>query len=93
MTRATDIVAYTYSAENWTPLGLVEVGIREGWLAPAARDMDTEEVLDQAQHQFGIDRYDEGTFDSGTFPKVIFETDINPDELFRNEHGEYVHIH
>lgn len=93
MASATDIVAYTYNAENWTPLGLVEVGIREGWLAPVARDMVTEEVLDQAQHQFGIDRYDEGTFDSDTFPKVIFEVEVNPDELFRNERGEYVHIH
>ncbi|QXN74021.1 hypothetical protein SEA_ALUMINUMJESUS_95 [Microbacterium phage AluminumJesus] len=92
MTSSTEVVAYTYNAENWTPAGVVEVGIREGWLAPAARDMVTEEVLDQAQHQFGIDRYDEGTFDSGIFPKVIFQTDINPDELFRNEHGEYVHI-
>lgn len=92
MTSEPRVIGYTYNAENWTPLGLVEVGIREGWLAPAARDMDTEEVLDQAQHQFGIDRYDEHTFDSGTFPKVIFGVDVELDELFRNEHGEYVHI-
>lgn len=88
----TDVVAYTYNAENWTPMGLVEVGIREKWLAPAARDMVTEDVLDQAQHDFGIDRQDERSYDSGTFPKVIFESGVEPDELFRNEHGEYVHI-
>lgn len=92
MTSSTNVVAYTYQAENWTPLGLIEIGIRQFWLAPAARDMPAEDVLDQAQHDVGVDRYDERSYDSDTFPKVIFQTDINPDELFRNEHGEYVHI-
>lgn len=90
--HATEIVAYTYNAENWTPAGLIEVGIREGWLAPAARDMAPEDVLDQAQHAEGVDRYDERSFDSGDFPKVIFADSLNDDELFRNENGEYVRI-
>lgn len=90
--HATEIVAYTYAAENWTPAGLIEVGIREGWLTPAARDMAPEDVLDQAQHSFGIDRVDEYSFDSDEFPKVIFASQIEDDELFRNERGEYAHI-
>ena len=90
--RATDVVAYSYNAEQWTPAGLIEVGIREGWLAPAARDMEAEEVLDQAQHAFGIDRYDESTYDSGEFPKVIFGSQIEDDDQFRNEDGAYVKL-
>lgn len=88
----TTVVAYTYQAENWTPAGLIEIGIRQFWLAPAARDMPAEDVLDQAQHNVGVDRYDESSYDSEVFPKVIFAEDASPTELFRNEHGEYVHI-
>ncbi|QUE25391.1 hypothetical protein SEA_FIZZLES_97 [Microbacterium phage Fizzles] len=90
MAHATDIVGYTYKAENYTPAGIVEVGIREGWLAPAARDMVTEEALDQAQHDFGIDRYDEGTYDSDVFPKVIFDDSVTEDETFVDEYGTHV---
>lgn len=92
MTKATDIVGYMYNADIWTPAGIIELGIRDGWLAPAARDMDAEEVLDQAHHQFGIDRYDECSYDSSEFPKVVFRASVESDELFRNEYGEYVHI-
>lgn len=87
---STQPIAYTYNAEQWTPAGLIEVGIREGWLAPAARDMSAEDVLDQAQHSFGIDRYDESTYDSDEFPKAIFECD--DDDVFRNEDGAYVKL-
>lgn len=90
---STRVVGYTYNAENWTPAGLIEVGIREFWLAPAARDMEPEDVLDQAQHNVGVDRYDEHSYDSSVFPKVIFDDSVTEDEQFRNEHGEYVHIH
>lgn len=80
------VAAYTYKAEQFTPAGIIEKGIREGWLAPAARDMDVEDVLDQAQHYVGVDRMDERSYDSDTFPKVIFMTDVEPGESFRDEH-------
>lgn len=92
MTSATDIIGYTYAAENWTSQGIIEAGIRDGWLAPAARDMDVEEVLDQAQHYFPIDRMDETTFDSGEFPKVIFRYQVEDDELLLDENREYVRV-
>lgn len=91
---ATDIVGYTYKAEQYTPAGIIEQGIREEWLSPGARGMRVEDALDQAAAFNGIpiDRAEERSFDSDEFPKVIFESDVEPDELFRNEHGEYVHI-
>lgn len=92
----TDVVAYNYNAEQYTPAGLVEVGIRLGWLAPAARSMNVEEVLDQAQHSFGIDRQAEHTYDSSYFPKVIFGWMIGQGtddvDLFLDENGEYVTV-
>lgn len=89
---ATDIVGYTYKAEQYTPAGIIEQGLIEGWLAPAARSMNVEEVLDQAQHYVGVDREDERSYDSEEFPKVIFESDVEPGELFVNEYGDYVVI-
>lgn len=90
--NATDVVAYTYATEQWTPRGVIEIGIREGWLAPAARDIGAEAALDQAQHYVGVDRYDEYSYDSSTFPKVIFGDQVTEDDLFRDEHGRYVKL-
>jgi hypothetical protein len=81
MTKATDIVGYTYQAATWCPEHLIDCGIAQGWLAPGARGMSTEDALDQAQHQFGIDRQDEHTFDSGAFPKVMFASSIDQPEF------------
>lgn len=72
MTKAFDIVAYTYRADTLDPECMIEQGIAEGWLAPAARGMRAEDALEQAQHHFGIDRMDEYSYDSDTFPKVVF---------------------
>lgn len=75
---ATDIVGYTYKAENYMPRQLIEVLINEGRAAPAARDMPVEDVLDQivGAEALDLDRMDERSFDSGDFPKVIFESQI-----------------
>lgn len=78
--KAWDIVGYTYQADTFCPKDVIEVLIERGEASPAARDMRTEDALDQIAGANGIDRQDERTFDSGDFPKVIFESDVEGDE-------------
>lgn len=70
-----DIVGYMYCAAEYTPeqwhAAYVERWIQGGVLAPAARDMAVEDILNQAAAYLGIDRDDEYSFDSDDFPKVI----------------------
>lgn len=62
------IVGYTYNADVFCPDHM-----RNGFAGFATRDgMDAEAVLDAAALASGIDRKDEGSFDSGDFPKVVF---------------------
>ena len=70
---ATDIVGYTYNADQYCPdciLKPEQIGFA----------FSVEAVLDVVARFMDIDRYDEKTFDSGTFPKVIFESQIEDDE-------------
>lgn len=92
MSRSDDIVGYTYRAENYTPAGLIERMVRDGNLSPAARDMSAEDVLDQHAGACAIDRYEEHTFDSNEFPKVIFVYHMaaEPGRGLVNEFGVYV---
>jgi hypothetical protein len=90
--HATDIVAYTFQAEQLTPEGLIEIMIARGEASPAARDMRVEDALDQIAAANGIDRYDEHTFDSEEFPKVIFASQLEEGETFRDADGEYVEL-
>lgn len=70
--NAADIVAYTYKADVYTQRGIIERLIADGLAAPAARDMRAEDALTQIAEANAIDRFDEWTYDSGEFPKVIF---------------------
>lgn len=90
--HATDIVAYTLQAENCTPAGLIEIMIARGAASPAARDMRVEDALDQIAAANGIDRADESSFDSEEFPKVIFASQLEDGETFRDADGEYVEL-
>jgi hypothetical protein len=90
--HATDIVGYTYAVEQYTLAGVIEAMIADGSASPAARDMDTEAVLTQIAEANGIDRFDESSFDSGDFPKVIFASDVEDGELFLDSDGEYVEV-
>lgn len=73
----TQPAAYLYRGDIYTPDGIVDAMIRRGEASPAARDMPVEEVLDQVAGANAIDRYDEATFDSGEFPKVVFGNQID----------------
>lgn len=59
------------SVAEWLPSDGPRNWIEAGILAPAARDMPIEDVLNQAAAYLGIDRDDETSFDSDDFPKLI----------------------
>lgn len=68
-----DIIGYTYNADNFTPKALIEFMVQIRELAPAAFDMSPEVALNQLSDVYGIDRDNEYSFDSGEFPKVILK--------------------
>jgi hypothetical protein len=74
---ATEIVGYTYKADNYRADDLVEAMIRDGIAAPGARGMAIEDVLNQIAGAEAVDREDEYSFDSDDFPKVIFGSQID----------------
>ncbi|HWL41803.1 MAG TPA: hypothetical protein VNQ73_02580 [Ilumatobacter sp.] len=69
--RADEIAAYTYRADIHCPGCLIDAMIRDRIAAPAARDIPTEDVLDQCAGAMAIDRDDESSFDSDEFPKPV----------------------
>jgi hypothetical protein len=66
------IVGYTYQADNHCPPCIWSMFARQA----SQDDHDTEAVLDTVARARGIDRYDERSFDSGDFPKVIFSSQL-----------------
>ena len=75
--KSFDIAGYTYAADTYCtgcildalPTG--EGGAFDGWRDMTGR-MTPEQNLDELATAFGIDRYDESSYDSGEFPKVVF---------------------
>lgn len=87
MARSDDIVAYQYRAALYCSrdiLGAMPFGPGgdfDGWaLAVGADPMTTEENLSEIAMAFGIERFDERSFDSGDFPKVVFRDQITDDD-------------
>lgn len=70
-----DIVGYTYRAENLCP----RCQVLAFECDPAIRNC--EQMLDTVATSRGIDRYDEHSFDSRDFPKVVFSGMVEDDEL------------
>jgi hypothetical protein len=66
-----DPVGYTYRADNVSGATLVETLIREGRLSPGARGMRVEDALDQLAAIEDVEREDEHTFDTDSFPKKL----------------------
>lgn len=82
--KAYSIVGYIYQADIYCPsciLHVLPTGEGEafdGW-KDVSGTMTAEENLDELAAAFGIDRYNEESFDSGEFPKVVFASD-SPDD-------------
>lgn len=69
--RSDEIAAYSYRAGLYCPVCVIEAMIADGIAAPAARDMATDDVLEQCAGALGIDRDDESSFDADEFPKPV----------------------
>lgn len=76
--HATDIVAYTFRAENLCPDCTVKAVCADRRLAttPAAWEMGAEDLLEQLAAYHGIAREDERSYDSDEFPKVVFGSQV-----------------
>lgn len=79
--NSTDIVGYTYKADNHHPECVIHAGLADGSLAPAARDIDVDWALHQWVHSVGGNPTDEHTYDSGDAPKVIFADQVDDNEV------------
>ena len=83
MSKAWDIVGYTYAADTYCPdciisaLPMGDGQTFDGWGTSVT--ISTEGNLDELALAFGIDRMDERSYDSGEFPKVIFESNVEDD--------------
>jgi hypothetical protein len=83
---ATDIVGYTFNADNYCPdciIAVLPTGDGEafdGWALAKGVRMSTEDNLHEIAAAFGIDWTDEHSFDSSEFPKVIFDSQLESDE-------------
>lgn len=67
-----DIEAYMYQADLWCPTCIVETLTGESPLYGM-----TEKILDLLAMRCGINRADEGSFDSDDFPKVLLGQSLN----------------
>lgn len=81
MAHSTDIVGYTFQAENLCLDCAHSLSVRLFREAGGkVESMLVETNLDAAATYLGIDRHDESTFDSGDFPKVIFDSQVEDGE-------------
>lgn len=76
--KSFDVVGYTFCAETLCPGCTRETFETSTGLT--ARESTTEGYLTSVARYVGIDREDEASFDSGTFPKVIFADSVQDDE-------------
>lgn len=80
MARSTDIVGYAFNADVYCPDHIVGALTPQG--SNRASQLHVEQELNMLAEAAGIDRFDERSFDSGDFPKVIFR-DSADDQAFQ----------
>jgi hypothetical protein len=80
--RCDDIVAYTYRADLLCPSCAL-------WaVQPGCVAIKVELTLDDIARRKGIDRYDESSFDSSVFPKVVFRDQLDAEHRHCDDCGE-----
>ena len=82
-THATDIVGYTYQADNHCPgcmRDMAQSMAEQAGLPRGTQWGNTEQILAEVAKGKGINQEDERSFDSGDFPKVIFGSMVEDDE-------------
>ena len=82
-----DIVGYTYDTETLCPSCCIEAVVLD---KSPFHDDKAEDILNAVAEQVypHIDRMDERTFDSSTFPKIIFEVQVESSEERCDHCGE-----
>lgn len=82
MTNSFDIVGYTYAADFYCEDCIVGLVLAANPHIHSTRldYLHTEPDLDRLARLLGIDRYNEATFDSGDFPKVVFADVLEDNE-------------
>jgi hypothetical protein len=80
MGHSTDVVGYTYKADEYCPECIVFQVTRTLPAVTGPNIAAVERELTALALWRGIDRWAEITFDSGEFPKVIFRDQLNSGE-------------
>ena len=70
--RLSTIVGYAYRADIWCVACMEESSLLEG-VKPANAEL----MLDDVATRLGVDRYDEYSFDSDDFPKIVTIGDLD----------------
>ncbi len=86
--KAWDIIAYSYKADIFCPectLNTVSEDFGVGGKYGSYGAIEAE--LDELAEIANIDRYNEYSFDSDNFPKIIFADSIEEDEFCSNCHN------
>lgn len=83
--RSYDIVAYTYQADVHCPECIAQMF--GGSILDSAETM-----LDRAAESAGIDRYDESSYDSDDFPKVVFCDQVESTEYCGTCHAVILEV-
>ncbi|KLI09380.1 MULTISPECIES: hypothetical protein [Mycobacteriaceae] len=76
---STDIVGYTFQAENLCPTCMRDKVITWGRFDPEST-ASTESLLADLAKVVGVDHMNERTYDSGDFPKVVFDSQVEDSE-------------
>ena len=77
MSKSYDIVGYIFNAEKLCAHCVAKMYQK----VPAVTVRQVEVCLDGEANYLGIDRYDESSFDSNDFPKVIFRDQADYNDL------------
>jgi hypothetical protein len=82
------IAGYTYQAENYSPddmlnllIESIPANIEDAQHYAYGFNTETEELLNEWADNVGVNREDERSFDSGDFPKVIWEDQLTCSDL------------
>jgi hypothetical protein len=76
--KSYDIAAYTYAADLYCQVCIIPVLCNAELIGDYANS--AESVLDLLAPRMGIDRYEESSYDSGDFPKVVFNDQVSADD-------------
>lgn len=90
------VVAYAYKADVWCGGCIVDEVCKDQGIEPFDTFIGSELALDKIAENISysekmgteFDRYDERTFDSDEFPKVIFQDQIEDHEYCCSCHSE-----